>query len=245
MKRYDSYKDSGIEWIEEIPGHWKKSRLALNGEFYKGKGVAKSDLSIEGLPVILYGDIYTKYNVKAEKLERRIPIEIAQNAFQITKGDLLFAASGETPDEIGKCVCFLGDNEAYAGGDVIVYRQNQNHSVFLSYLFNSYKVNEQKAKLSKGEIVVHIYSGQLRDIFFPLPLLPEQTAIAHYLDRKTAELDALIVDKKRLLQLYEEEKTAIINQAVTRGLNPDAPMKDSGVEWLGEVPVEWEVKRLK
>lgn len=73
----------------------------------------------------------------------------------------------------------------------------------------------------------------------------EQTAIVRYLDRKTVEIDAPIADKKRLLELYEEEKTAIINQAVTKGLNPDAPMRDSGIEWLGEVPAHWEVKRLK
>lgn len=245
MKKYDSYKDSGIEWIGEIPSHWKKSRLAFNGEFYKGKGVSKIDLSIEGLPVMLYGDIYTKYNLKTEKLVRHIPIEVAQNSFSIEKGDLLFAASGETPDEIGKCICYLGEDEAYASGDVIVFRQKSNDSVFLSYLFNSYKVNEQKAKLSKGEIVVHIYSGQLRDIRFPLPPSTEQTAIATYLDRKTAEIDELIADKKRLLELYEEEKTAIINQAVTKGINPDVPMKDSGIEWLGEIPEHWEVKKVK
>jgi type I restriction enzyme S subunit len=241
MKKYETYKDSGIEWIGEIPGHWAKSRLAFNGEFYKGKGVSKADLSIDGLPVILYGDIYTKYNLKTEHLVRHISVEVAEKSFSIERGDLLFAASGETPDDIGKCICYLGEGVAYASGDVIVFRQKLNDSIFLSYLFNSYKVNEQKAKLSKGEIVVHIYSGQLRDIRFPLPPQKEQTAIAHYLDRKTAAIDKLIADKKRLLELYEEEKTAIINQAVTKGINPDAPMKDSGIEWLGEIPEHWEV----
>jgi type I restriction enzyme S subunit len=78
-----------------------------------------------------------------------------------------------------------------------------------------------------------------------LPNPKEQNAIAHYLDRKTAEIDELITDKKLLLELYEEEKTAIINQAVTKGINPDVPMKDSGIEWLREIPEHWEVKRLK
>src|SRR5690606_34596010 len=80
---------------------------------------------------------------------------------------------------------------------------------------------------------------------FCWPNEQEQTAIAAYLDRKTAEIDELIADKKRLLELYEEEKTAIINQAVTKGINPDVPMKDSGIEWLGEIPEHWEVKRIK
>jgi len=255
MKKYEAYKDSGIEWIGEIPSSWNNCRLAFNGNFYKGRGVSKADLSIDGLSVILYGDIYTKYNLKTHEFVRRIPIEIAKNSFSIEKGDLIFAASGETPEEIGKCVCYLGDAEAYASGDVIVFRQNQNDSIFLSYLFNSYKINEQKAKLSKGEIVVHIYSGQLRDIRFPLPPFAEQLTIANYLDRKTAEIDELIADKKRLLELFDEEKTAIINQAVTgkdracpvstSPASTDVKMKDSGIEWLGEIPEHWEVKPLK
>ena len=165
---------------------------------------------------------------------------------------MLFAASGETSDEIGKCICYCGDDEAYVGGDVIVFRQSTNDNVFLSYLFNSYKVNEQKAKMSKGEIVVHIYSGQIRNVRFPLPPLPEQTTIAHYLDCKTAEIDELFADKKRLLQLYDEEKTAMINELVTgkkvwngHAWTEPVEVKDSGIEWLGEVPEHWEVKRLK
>ncbi|WP_209332280.1 hypothetical protein [Lunatimonas salinarum] len=118
MKTYDSYKDSGIEWIGEIPSHWEKARLANAGKFYKGKGVSKTDLTLQGLPVILYGDLYTKYNIKASKIERRIPKEVAEKSFLLEKNDLLFAASGETPEEIGKCICFFGEEEAYAGGDL-------------------------------------------------------------------------------------------------------------------------------
>jgi type I restriction enzyme S subunit len=83
-------------------------------------------------------------------------------------------------------------------------------------------------------------------IYYIIPnSVEEQTAIAAYLDRKTAEIDELIADKKRLLELYEEEKTAIINQAVTKGINPDVTLKDSGIEWLGEIPEHWEVKRIR
>lgn len=246
MSKYDSYKDSGIEWIGEIPEHWEIARMANNGFFYKGKGVSKSQISKDGLPVILYGDIYTKYDVYTENLERKIPAEVAANSVEIIEGDLLFTASGETIEEIGKIVCYGGKEVAYAGGDVIIFRQFKWNSKYLSYLFNSYLFQEQKSKRSKGEIVVHVYSTQLRDIHFPIPpTQPEQTAIATYLDRKTAEIDQLIADKKRLVQLYQEEKTALINQAVTKGIDPDVPMKDSGIAWLGEVPAHWEVKKLK
>ena len=246
MQKYETYKDSRIEWVEKIPKHWKKYRMANNGFFYKGKGVSKSQLTKDGLPVILYGDIYTKYDIYTKNIERRIPQEVAQNSVEIYGGDLLFTASGETIEEIGKGICYGGNEVAFAGGDVIIFRQSKWHSKYLSYLFNSYLFQEQKSKRSKGDIVVHVYSTQLRNIHFPIPPTKlEQTTIAKYLDHKTAEIDQLISDKKRLVELYKEEKTAIINQAVTKGINPDAPMKDSGIEWLGDVPEHWDVKRIK
>lgn len=245
MKKYDKYKDSGIEWVGEIPEHWEVKRVASLGKFSKGGGVSKSDLTVDGLPVILYGDIYTKYDTFVKNVHNKISVETAEKARQIEKNAILFTGSGETIEDIGKCVVYLNDEKAYAGGDVIILEQQENNSLFLSYVLNTPGVKYEKAKYGKGEIVVHIYSSQLREIKIPIPPPPEQTAIATYLDRKTAEIDQLIEAKKRLIELYHEEKTAIINQAVTKGINPNATMKDSGIEWLGEVPEHWEVKRLK
>ncbi|MCF8258032.1 MAG: restriction endonuclease subunit S [Flavobacteriales bacterium] len=246
MNFYDTYQSSSIDCRPEIPESWGRFRLAYNGNFFKGKGIPKADLTSEGLPAFIYGDIYTKYDTQIKTAERYIPKQLAEYSVSVEAGDILFAASGETAEEIGKAVCYTGIETAYAGGDVIIYRQQRFDSVFLSYLFNSYHLNVQKAKLAKGEIVVHIYPGQLRDIPFTAPIdRKEQSTIAAYLDRKTAEIDALIADKKRLLELYAEEKTAIINQAVTKGIDRDATMKSSGIEWLGDVPEHWEVKRIR
>jgi len=99
--------------------------------------------------------------------------------------------------------------------------------------------------LGTGSTFKAISTEQILNTFIALPPKSEQTAIAAFLDRKTAEIDQLIADKKQLLELYREEKTAIINKAVTKGINPDAKMKESGIEWLGEIPEHWEVKRLK
>jgi len=118
-------------------------------------------------------------------------------------------------------------------------------SEFTGHLFYHENLLGEIISRSVGISYPAINSSEIGTIKIPVPTLAEQTAIAHYLDRKTAGIDALIADKKRLLELYEEEKTAIINQAVTKGLNPEVPMKDSGIEWLGEVPVEWEVKKVK
>lgn len=98
--------------------------------------------------------------------------------------------------------------------------------------------------MGKGEIIVHIYSSSLRNLYIPQPPINEQIEIATYLEHKTAEIDALISKKERLIELLQEEQTAIINQAVTKGLDPNVPMKDSGIEWLGQIPKHWGMTRI-
>ena len=245
MKKYNSYKDSGIDWLGLIPSNWDIQRLAYNGEFLKGRGVSRADLTEEGVPVVLYGDIYTKYDIKTNSIVRKTSKSVAENSVRIFEGDLLFTASGETKIDIGKCIVFNQNIEAYASGDVVIYRQNKFDSTYLGYLFNSYYLNISKAKLSKGEIVIHIYASQLRNIHFGCPSISEQTQIANYLDHKTTEIDSLIDNKEKLIALLQEERTAVINQAVTKGLDSNVPMKDSGIEWLGEIPEHWEVNRMK
>lgn len=245
MQQYEKYKDSGIEWIGEIPAHWEMKRLWSMGRFNKGGGISRSELTDNGLPAILYGDIYTKYEYQIKDVFHRISKETANNAVEISKHTLLFTGSGETMEDIGKCVVYLNDNNAYVGGDVIILRQQQNNSLFLSYVLNSKGAQYEKARNSKGEIIVHISANQLKEILLPIPTLSEQTAIAIYLDRKTAEIDRIIANKQKLIALYEEEKKVIINQTVTKGIDPNVTLKDSGVEWLGEMPEHWEVKKLK
>jgi type I restriction enzyme S subunit len=208
-------KDSGIEWLGEVPEHWEVSRMANFGKYSKGKGISKADITIEGVPVVLYGDIYTKYDISAMHFERTTSLEVAKKSVIICKGDLLFTASGETEEDIGKCIVYLGDEKAYAGGDVIIYKQLGNDSQFLSYLFNTYSVREQKAKLSKGEIVVHIYSSQLRDIKFPLPPLEEQQSIVHHIETECSRIDTKIERTQRLIELLAEYRTALISEVVT------------------------------
>lgn len=133
-----------------------------------------------------------------------------------------------------------------------VIRPREILSDYAGFLFYHENLLGEIVSRSVGVSYPAINSSEIGSIKIPLPSEDEQAAIASYLDRKTAEIDELIADKKRLLELYEEEKTAIINQAVTKGINPDVPMKDSGVECLpagqaglGEIPEHWEVKRLK
>jgi type I restriction enzyme S subunit len=221
MKRYPVYKDSGVEGLGEIPEHWEVKRLASLGKFSKGSTISKSDLVENGLPVILYGDIYTKYNLRAETIFHFITQDLAANSKQIYKGDLLFTGSGETREDIGKCIVYNGNSEVYAGGDIIIFRQKNTDSLFLAYFFSSNYAINKKAMNSRGDIVVHIYASSLRDIYIPLPPLSEQKTIAHFLDYKIEQIEQYIRNKQRLIELLNEQKAAIINRAVTKGINPE------------------------
>lgn len=245
MKKYPKMKPSGVEWIGDVPEHWEVKRLAFVGRFSKGGGISRSELTEVGLPAILYGDIYTKYSIQVKKVVNSIAEETAKKSVAINQGTLLFTGSGETKEDIGRCVVYLGEAVAYAGGDVIIFEQTDNDSLFLSYFLNTNGANCEKARYSKGDIVVHTYASSLRNLAISLPSPSEQTSISNYLDRKTAQIDQAISEKERLIELFREERQAIINHAVTKGIRAGVKMKASGVEWIGDVPEGWTVKRLK
>ncbi|MCF6313691.1 MAG: restriction endonuclease subunit S [Verrucomicrobiales bacterium] len=245
FSKYPAYKDSGVDWIGKIPEEWESQKLASFGRFSKGGGFSKADLSQEGVPAVLYGDIYTRYNISIQSIDRFVPEKIAVNAIAGLPNDLLFTGSGETLDEIGKCVDCATSKPLVIGGDVIIFRQSLCNPRFLSYIQNSNRIAIEKAKSSKGEIVVHTYASKLRELRVPIPPKPEQTSIANFLDEKTVKIDEAIRQKQRMIELLHERKQIIIQNAVTKGLDPNLPMKDSGIEWIGKIPAHWEVKRGK
>mgnify|MGYP000903456310 CR=1 FL=1 len=234
-----------LRWMNDLPNGWGVRRLAYLGEFLKGRGIARENITDDGVPAILYGDIYTQYDVKTDRLVKFTTAEVAEGSEPIQYGDLLLTGSGETKEDIGKCVAYLGKERAYAGGDVIILRQDQVDSLFLSYVLNSAPSVAQKTQMGKGEIIVHIYSSDLRNLVFALPPLTTQRRIASYLNEETARIDALVKAKQEMLALLEKKRAALVSQAVTKGLDLKVQMKDSGIEWLGEIPEHWEVRRFK
>ncbi|EAK1189469.1 hypothetical protein A9435_03555 [Campylobacter upsaliensis] len=214
-----AYKDSDIEYLGLIPHHWEVRRVATLGNFFKGSNISKNDLQDSGVCVVLYGDIYTKYEIKTKQFQSKIAENFAKNKTQILFGDLLFSGSGETKEDIGKCICYLGNEKAYVGGDVIVLRQMGQDSLFLSYVLNSDYIKYQKAVISKGEIIIHIYASNLRDLKIPLPPLHEQKEIAAFLDSKVAQIDSVIEKTKRQIELIKEYKNTLINEAVCGRIN--------------------------
>jgi len=238
MEKYEKYKDSGIEWIGEIPEHWSLNKVKHNFSFKTGftppsgkteyyEGGSHIWINISDLQE---KEIHDSANKITDKAIEEFKPEI------VPKGSLLYSFKLSV-GRVGFNMVDCYTNEA-------IFSIDPNGSANLNFFY--YSLPEQIIKNANENIYgAKILNQELiKNAFLVVPTPEEQTAIANYLDRKTAEIDELIADKKRLLELYEEEKTAIINQAVTKGINPNAPMKDSGIEWLGEIPVHWEVKRL-
>ena len=164
----------------KIPKHWKIKKLGEIGVFFKGKGVPKNKITDTGFKCLTYGDLYTKYDFVIEGVKSFIDKETALISQEIRYGDICFAGSGETLEDIGKCATFIDDKIGYAGGDIIVFRTEQN-SIVISYLLNSDIAKKQKFSMGQGHSVVHIYSSQLEMLKLPIPPLEEQEKIAEIL----------------------------------------------------------------
>jgi type I restriction enzyme S subunit len=244
-KRYSKYKDSGVEWIGEIPQHWDKVKIARLGRLTKANGGSKEDNADSGIPCIRYGELYTTYEHAIRKSRTYIRADRLSEYTPIHHGDVLFAASGETFEDIGRSAVTLLNEVACCGGDVIILKPESDiDPLFLGYALDSIASKAQKALMGKGYTVVHIYADQLRELIVALPPQIEQDAISSALDRETARIDALIEKKTRFVGLLKEKRQALITHAVTKGLDPNVKMKDSGVEWIGEVPEHWDVAQL-
>lgn len=191
---------------------WKETTLGTIGTFSKGRGISKSEAHSGKIPCVRYGEIYTAHNDYVKEYYSHIPDEVATTSRLLRKGELLFAGSGETKKEIGKCVAFIDDCEAYAGGDIIVLTPyNGNDSLFLGYYLNSRKVAEQKASRGQGDAIVHIGASSLAEIEIQLPPLPEQQAIAVAL----SDMDAYITALEKLIAKKSAIKQGAMQELLT------------------------------
>lgn len=211
-----------------IPKDWGVTRLGDLGTFLKGNGVTRDQAQSGYLPCIRYGEIYTVHNEHIRAFFSWISPAIASTATRLHSGDLLFAGSGETKEEIGKCVAFLEDIEAFAGGDIVILRPVGVDSNFLGYALNSPRVNRQKSRWGQGDAVVHISARALAQVSFPVPPRNEQRAIAAAL----SDADALIESLDRLIAKKRAIKQATMQQLLT------------GQTRLPGFTGEWETKRL-
>jgi len=248
MKPYPKYKDSGIEWIGEVPEGWEVKRLKYVATINPSKENSKISKDSDELVTFLPMEKVNEDGTFATDLKR--PINELWNGFTYFEElDTIFAKI--TPcfeNGKGTYLINLGNSVGFGSTEFHVLREITNASIS-KYL---YYITRFDPFRKMGESLMIGVAGQKRvsstfakNFLIGLPPVLEQQSIAVYLDRKTTQIDNLISKQQKLIELLKEERAAIINQAVTKGLNPDVPMKDSGIEWLGEVPGHWEVKRLK
>ena len=235
--KYESYKDSGVDWLGEIPEHWEL--LRTKSIFRLVAEPAPKNNSEELLSV--YSDIGVKPRKELE--ERGNKASTTDGYWYVKKGDVI----------VNKLLAWMGaiGVSEYDGVTSPAYDILRSYkpveSKFYHYLFRNPICTSKLKQHSKGimEMRLRLYFDEFGNIKIPYPPFEEQQRIVAFLDRTTAEIDEAIAKKQRLIELLQEQKAILINQAVTKGLNPNVPMRNSGIEWIGEIPEHWEVKRLK
>ena len=203
---------TGKRRLPGFSGKWKKKYLGDFGSFLKGSGIKKDESNNGSLPCIRYGELYTSHDNLIREFLSFINPDVAKSATELETGDILFAGSGETREEIGKCAAFIHEDiDAYAGGDIIIFRPDSVDSTFLGYLFNSEKVQVAKSSKGQGSPIVHISAAALAKIEVDLPEIDEQKAIACIF----SEMDEEITAFERKLAKTRQIKQGMMQELLT------------------------------
>lgn len=251
VQTYARYKDSGIEWLGEIPEHWKVTRLANIGRF-SSSGIDKLTKKNESLvKIINYTDVYRNLRFTIDSnidfMEVTTP-ESNRLKNLVKKGDLIFLPSSETFEDLGLSA-LVDENIENLSFSYHVLRFEFTKELFhgfKKYFTNNNTVLNEFSKKGTGSIRKTLGRFDFRNTVVVLPPLQEQTAIANFLDDKTEKIDQAISIKEQQIALLKERKQILIHNAVTKGIRPlsEVEMKDSGVEWIGEIPKHWEIEKL-
>ena len=246
-KPYPAYRPSGVEWLEEIPSHWEVKRLKTFANVQLSNVDKKSEEGQAEVFLCNYVDVYYNERIRlGVDFMSATASEGQMRRFSLRKGDVLITKDSESWTDIAVPAVVAQDlPDVLCGYHLAHIRPGSNcDGAFLSRSFSAIGPRDQFHISANGITRFGLTSDAIRSGEFPLPPLTEQRAIAAFLDRETARIDELVARKERLIELLREKRAALISRAVTRGLDPNVPMKDSGVEWLGEIPAHWEVKRL-
>lgn len=246
--RYPKYKPSGVEWLGEVPEHWRELRLKNIADIRVSNVDKKTVEGEEPVRLCNYVDVYYHARITPDIafMDATATREQIQK-FALTKGDVLITKDSETPDDIAVPAYVADDlNGVVCGYHLALIRPCASivDGAFLASALSASGIRAQYYSTATGITRFGLSTGDISGALVPVPPLSEQVAIASFLDRETARIDALIAKKQRLIELLAEKRAALVSQAVTKGLNPDVPIKDSGVEWLGEIPAHWELKKF-
>lgn len=235
----------------DIPNDWCVKRFRDSFSFSKGLNITKENLEDVGIPCVNYGDVHSKYSFEVDP--EKHPLKCVDKKYLkespkslIYSGDIVFADTSEDIDGSGNFTQLVSEQTIFAGYHTVIARPvGDNSHRFLAYLLDSASYRDQIRRAVKGVKVFSITKAILKNTKVWLPVKSTQTAIANFLDKKTAQIDEAIAIKERQIALLKERKQIIIQKAVTQGLDPNVPMKDSGVDWIAQIPEHWEVIRFK
>lgn len=232
MKKYDSYKDSGVEWIGYVPEHWDITKIKYAFNTQKGKTPKiLIDSKNEG------SNVYLSMDYLRGEPKQTFYVSADDSVIITDEDETLLLWDGSNAGE------FIKSKKGVLSSTMALIQSQIINKKFQWFFFKSF---ESLLKDScNGMGIPHVDGKFFRGSVFIVPHETEQTQIANYLDQKTNQIDTLISKKQQFIALLREERIAVINQAVTKGLDPKVKMKDSGIEWLGEIPEHWEVKKLK
>lgn len=237
--RYPTYRDTGVEWLGAVPSHWQVSRL--NSLFREVSEPGSDDLPI--LSVSIHSGV-SDTELTDDEMDRVVARSEDRSKYKrVEPNDLVYNMMRAWQGGFGAVQTLGAVSPAY----VVARPTSSQSTVFIERLLRTPNAVREMKSLSKGvtDFRLRLYWDEFKNIKVALPPPDEQLAIDAFLDRETAKIDALVEGQERLIALLKEKRQAVIAHAVTKGLDPSAPMKDSGVEWLGRVPAHWEVRPLK
>lgn len=243
---YDSYKDSGVEYLGKVPEGWEMKRLKYLAD------VRLSNIDkhfVEGQQSVMlcnYLDVYKNDRITSSiDFMRSTASDEQIQRLSVFFGDVIITKDSEEPSDIGiPAIIDESISGLVCGYHLALIRPMKSTGGFLRYLFNGRYVRSVFEAEATGITRYALGKYAIENVTVAAPPLPEQYSIAYFLDRETAKIDALIAEQQRLIVLLKEKRQTVISQAVTKGVNPNAQMKDSGIEWLGKVPEAWTITRL-
>ncbi|MDV7212413.1 restriction endonuclease subunit S [Azotobacter beijerinckii] len=245
FKPYPAYKDSGVEWLGEVPENWTVCKLNFRYSVELGKMLDEKRITnTSPLPYLRNQDVqWGKINTDDLPEMDIHPVEMER--YTIRSGDLLVCEGGD----VGRAAIWRSEDSAL-GYQKALHRLRHRYAhvdtaEFFYFVLLAAKLRGVFEESESKSTIAHLPAEKFRQYRFVFPPLPDQLTIAAYLNHETARIDALIEEQQRLIELLKEKRQAVISHAVTKGLDPTVPMKDSGVEWLGDVPSHWKIKRLK
>ena len=253
-KSYSEYKDSSIEWLGKIPSSWTVFRYKNIMQIMQGMAFRSSDyVEISNVVNVRMGNIKKGGEIDLKHNTKYLPdgFERTFKEYLLQEGDAIIAMTDMSPSleflAVPAILRDLDENSRYLlnqrVGKLII--EDDFDTRFLRYLLLSDELRAQLKSKGLGTVQANMSNEDLRSAFFACPSYAEIYLIANFLDHETAKIDTLIEEQKTLIRLLQEKRQAVISHAVTKGLNPDVPLKDSGVEWLGRVPEHWELTRFK